>query len=202
MSNPLQATENRVSWDGDPPHRQAARERLIEAAGHCIVRDGLASTSIAAVAAEAGVSRPTVYRYFEDRRALIRATLIDAGRTLAAGMSEHIRKFANPARKAVEAEIYVLYEVPRNPLMAEVWNSTLLDAAMLADVTSTAIIGIARDALAEIEEAAEWNDREAKEAVELMLRYLLSLLLASAPRRSKRELRSFLERRMVPALGL
>jgi AcrR family transcriptional regulator len=202
MSSPSQPEENRASWDGDPPHRQAARERLIAAARRCIVRDGLASTGIAAVATEAGVSRPTVYRYFEDRHALIMATLIDAGRNLAASMAEHIRSFTGAARKAVEAEIYILAEVPRDPLMAEVWNSTLLDAAMLADLTSPAVINLARDAIGEIETVASWNDREATEAVEVMLRYLLTLLVAPAPRRNRRELRSFLERRMVPALGL
>jgi AcrR family transcriptional regulator len=202
VSNAVQPAESRASWDGDPPHRRAARERLIAAAGRCIVRDGLASTGIAAVAAEAGVSRPTVYRYFEDRHDLILATLIDTGRTLGSGLSDHICKFADPARMAVEAQIYVLAEVSRSPLMAEVWNSTLLDAAMLADITSPAIIGLARDAIVEIEIAAGWNDREATEAVELMLRFLLTLLVAPAPRRSRRELRSFLERRMIPALGL
>jgi AcrR family transcriptional regulator len=175
---------------------------LVAAAGRCIVRDGLTSTGIAAVAAEAGVSRPTVYRYFEDRHALVLETLIDAGRELGAELAEHIRKFPDPGRKAVEAELYVIAAVPSNPLMAEVWSATALDAAMLAAVTTPAIVELARDALSELEEAAGWGDREATEAVELMLRYLLTLLIAPAPTRSKRALRSFLERRMLPALGL
>lgn len=202
MSSSIQQPDARASWDGDPPQRQAARARLIEAAGHCIVRDGLASTGIAAVAAEAGVSRPTVYRYFEDRHALLLETLIEAGRELGTGVAEHIRKFPDPGRKAVETELYVIAELPRNPLMAEVWNATVLDAAMLADLTSPSIIGLARDAVADLVAAAGWNDREADEAVELMLRFLLTLLVAPAPKRGKRELRSFLERRMLPALGL
>lgn len=200
--SPSQALETRESWAGDPPHRGAARERLIEASERCIVRDGLGSTGIAGVASEAGVSRPTVYRYFEDRRALVRATLMRAGRSLAARMAEHIRAFADPARKVVEAEIYVLAEVPRSPLLSEVWNKTLLDAAMLADITTPPIIALVREALRDLEAAAGWSATEADECVEMMLRTLLTLLVAPAPERNERELRAFLERRLVPALGL
>ena len=57
---------HRDAWDGDPPHRTAARERLLEVAARCVARDGIHGTGIAHVAIEAGVSRPTVYRYFKD----------------------------------------------------------------------------------------------------------------------------------------
>jgi AcrR family transcriptional regulator len=194
--------ESREAWSGDPPHRTAARQRLLDAAERCIIRDGLGATGIAAIASEAGVSRPTVYRYFEDRRTLVFATLVRAGQSLAAGMAEHVLHVSGAAHKAVEAELFVLREVRRNTLFAEVWNSTLLDAALLADVTDPAIIAVAREGLAGLEAAAGWDDAEANEAAELMLRLLLSLLLAPAPKRSDAELRRFLERRLVPALGL
>ncbi|MFQ5415923.1 MAG: TetR/AcrR family transcriptional regulator [Myxococcota bacterium] len=190
------------SWAGDPPQRAAARERLIDATARCIVRGGIGSASVSAVADEAGVSRPTVYRYFEDRHALVMATMLRAGRVLAGGLAEHLRRFPQPARKAIEAEVYVVNEVPLNPLLSEVWNTTLIDAAMLADLTHPEIIALAREAVAGLEAAAGWNDAEADEAVELMLRMQVSLLVAPDPRRTDDELRGFLERRLVPSLGL
>jgi len=194
--------EIREAWAGDSPLRGAARERLLDAAARCIIRDGLTSTGIAGVASEAGVSRPTVYRYFQDRHALVQATLLRAARSLGGRLAEHLRSFPSAARKAVEAELYVCGEVPRDPLLREVWNSTLLDAEMLADVTGETTLALAREALAGLEEAAGWGDAEAKEAVEFMLRLLLSLFVAKDPERSDDELRQFFERRLVPALGL
>ncbi len=194
--------ETRGAWAGDSPLRGAARERLLDAAARCIVRDGLTSTGIASVASEAGVSRPTVYRYFQDRHALMQATLLRAARALAARLSEHLRAFPTAARKAVEAELYVCAEIPRDPLIREVWSSTLLDADMLADVTGPATLALAREALAGLEETAGWDDVTAEESVELMLRMLLSLLVAPGPERSDEDLRKFFQRRLVPALGL
>lgn len=194
--------EPRTAWAGNSPLRVAARERLLDATTRCIVRAGLTSTGIAAVASEAGVSRPTVYRYFPDRHALILATLLRASRALATRLAEHLLAFPDAARKAVEAELYACREIPRDPLLREVWSSTLLDADTLAEVTGPMAIALAREALAGLEEAAGWNAEEAEEAVELMLRMLLSFLLAPLPERSEDDLRRFFERRLAAALGL
>jgi AcrR family transcriptional regulator len=197
------APESRESWAGDPPLRGAARRRLIEAAARCAVRDGFAATSLSSVAAEAGVSRPTVYRYFADRHALLRATMLHAAGSLGDDLSRHLRAFRrDPRRMAVEAMLYVLGELPRNPLLAAMWGSTALDSALLADFTGAEVVAMARDALAELVEAAGWSDAEADEAVEWMLRVLLSLLVAPGPERSEAALRDLLERRMLPALRL
>lgn len=194
-------SELRASWDGDPPLRSAARQRLIEAATRCIVRDGFDATRVSSVAAEAGVSRPTVYRYFPDRRALLLATVLHAGRSLGDDLRHHLRAFREkPRRMAVEAVVYVLGEVPRNRLLAALWGSKRLDAAMLAEFTRPEVVAIARDATADLARATGWSGAEADEAVEWMLRVLLSLLVAPAPERSEAALRSLLERRLLPAL--
>jgi AcrR family transcriptional regulator len=190
------------SWSGASPLPGAARERLLEAAARCVARDGLAGLSMAAVAGEAGVSRPTVYRYFADRRALLEATLFYAGRSLAGGLGERIRPCTTPAEKAVEAMVFVLGEIPRDPVLGALWGGTLLDAFAVAGTTRPAAIAWARDALKDLVHAAGWEADEADEAVETMLRVLLSLLVAPEPRRSERDLRAFLLRRLAPALGL
>lgn len=195
------APSSRGSWAGDPPLRAAARRRLIEAASRCVVRDGLDATSLSSVAAEAGVSRPTVYRYFDDRQALLLATVLHAGRALGDDLRRHLRAFrGEPRRMAVEAMLYVLAEVPRNPLLAAVWGSTLLDAEMLAAFTGAEVLAIAREATEELVRAAGWSDAEADEALEWMLRVLLSLLVAPTRARSDAALRGLLERRLLPAL--
>ena len=78
----------------------------------------MAGANIVAVAAEAGVSRPTVYRYFADRQALVEATLMHAGRELSERLGERLRSFDTPAEMAVEAMRFVLREIPREPVLA------------------------------------------------------------------------------------
>lgn len=59
------------------PRRQeqaaATRRTMLEAAERLFLRDGFASTSIAAIAAEAGVAKKTVYLAFETKSGLLRA---------------------------------------------------------------------------------------------------------------------------------
>jgi AcrR family transcriptional regulator len=191
------------AWAGDPPTlHAAARERLLDAAARCVARDGMAGANVAAVAAEAGVSRPTVYRYFADRQALVEATMMHAGRDLTVRLGEHLRRFRAPAEMAVEAVCFVLREVPREPVLSAVWNEALLDAGAVASTTGRAAVAWSRRALQDLERAAGWSGAAADEAIEVMLRMLLSLLAAPEPRRSDAALRAFLMRRLVPALGL
>ena len=130
---------------------------------------------MAAVATEAGVSRPTVYRYFADRRALLEATLFFAGRDLADGIA------ASPPPEHAGGEgrrsdAFVLQEIPRNAVLGAVWGATLLDASSVAGITRRTAIQWARQALKDLVVAAGWSADEADEAVEVMLRLLLSLL--------------------------
>lgn len=54
---------------------EVARERLLDAARFCYERLGIVSTSMADIAAQAKVTRPTVYRYFKNRQEVIHAVL-------------------------------------------------------------------------------------------------------------------------------
>ncbi len=195
-------SKQREAWDGAPPQRTAARERLLEVAALCVARDGIAGTGIAHVALEAGVSRPTVYRYFKDREELIRSVLLQAGLRLANEVQEHIRAFADPGEKIVEATLFTIRAIRENPVLRQVWQPAMFDASVLQGFTQPASITFARIAFAEIIETAGWDDAEASETMEFMLRIMLSLLAAPEPQRCETELREFLARRLVPALGL
>ena len=194
--------KQREAWDGDPPHRTAARERLLEVAAVCVARDGIAATGIAHIALEAGVSRPTVYRYFKDREELIRSVLLQSGLRLANQVQEHIRDFADPGEKVVAATLFTLRAIRENPVLRQVWQPAMFDANVLQGFTQPASITFTRVALAEIIDATGWDEEEAAESMEFLLRMILSLLATPEPRRTEDELREFLRRRLVPALGL
>jgi AcrR family transcriptional regulator len=201
---PPRPTRTRTrAWAGDPPTlHAAARERLLDAAVRCVARDGMAGANIAAVAAEAGVSRPTVYRYFADRQALVEATLMHAGRDLVERLGEQLRRLDTPAEMAVEAMCLVLREIPREPVLGAMWTDASLDAEAVAGLTRRPALDWSRGALQDLVRAAGWSAAAADEAIEVMLRMLLSLLAAPEPRRSDAALRAFLTRRLAPALGL
>jgi AcrR family transcriptional regulator len=59
-----------------PPPRSPMEQRLCEAALECIDRFGLAKTTLEDVAAEADVSRQTIYRYFANRDELMLDALL------------------------------------------------------------------------------------------------------------------------------
>ena len=195
-------SKQREAWDGDPPHRTAARERLLEVAAICVARDGIAGTGIAHVALEAGVSRPTVYRYFKDRDELVRSVLLQAGLRLANEVQEHIRSFPDEGEKIVAATLFTLRAIEDNAVLRQVWKPAMFDATVLQGFTQPASITFTRVALAEIIDSTGWSEEDAAESMELVLRLILSLLATPEPRRTDDELREFLRRRLVPALGL
>jgi AcrR family transcriptional regulator len=199
---PRGVTRDRAPWAGNPPHPDAARERLLDAAARCIARDGLAATTIASVAGEAGVSRPTVYRYFDDRDELIRASLRVAAERLRTVVLERIVELSSPGDMIVEAVVVAVHEMPADDVLHAIWNSAALDASVVETFTEPAAIAWVRGCLAPIVDAAGWSGRDADEAVEMTLRVVLSLLVTPAPRRSPAQLRAFLRRRLLPGLGL
>ena len=69
----------REAWKGTSPESHAAaRTRLLEAAQACIERHGFSKVTLSDVAAAAGVTRPTVYRYFGSAEELFNAAAVTA----------------------------------------------------------------------------------------------------------------------------
>jgi AcrR family transcriptional regulator len=155
--------------------------------------------NVAAVAAEAGVSRPTVYRYFEDQQALVEATLLHAARELT-GVSARGCASSTAGGDGRRDAAFHAREFERAVLGA-MWSAAALTSA-LASITRRSVLAWSRHAVKDLVRAAGWAGDAADEAVEVMLRMLLSLLAAPEPRRSDAALRAFLMRRLVPALGL
>lgn len=83
-------------------------ERILDAAARCFVEQGVARTSVGDVARAAGCSRPTVYRYFEDRAALRWAFVHREARRIGRAVLAEVGDEPDPARRlllAVEAAV-------------------------------------------------------------------------------------------------
>lgn len=199
---PAEGSRGRRAWDGNPPHAAAARQRLVEATARCIAREGIAATTVASVAAEAGVSRQTVYRYFDGRDELVLRSMRAAAEGLRGKIDLHIRALASPADMIVETLILGLAELGNDPVLRAMTDPSRLDASVTTRITRRPGIEWARGALAPAIEAASWSEDAADAGLEMILRVFLSLILSPAPERSPEDLRAFLHRHLIPGLGL
>lgn len=96
----------------------AVSDRLLDAAAALIVRGGPAAATVSAIAAEAGVSRMTVYRKFPDARAVLVALF---NRELGAIVSEMREIEADTQRdRIVEGIAMTVARINDHPLMAAV----------------------------------------------------------------------------------
>ncbi len=195
------AETRRSSWAGAPPADQGeARRRIMDAAVRCVQRSGVEKTSVADIAAAAGVTRPTVYAYFGSRDRVLHAAMLHAARDLSARLAEHVRGFADPRQQIVENLLFCRRELARYPSLA------LLLGPGAAEIGATSQISpqgmeIARRGLAPTLELCPELRPQEDEIAEIMVRFFLSLLTLRGPtRRGETSLRAFLRRRLVPCV--
>ncbi len=194
----------RQNWSGKPPRNEAeARARLIQAALTCAQNKGLARTTVADIAAEAGVTRPTVYSHFQDRHAVFHAAFMEAVGRLAVGAREAMLAKSTAGERAVEAVTYFAIELPRDPCL-----KLIISGEGFGEFTSQALlegeaIAQARAILAPVFELVSLPKARADETTEVIVRFALSLIMIPGPQsRTRRQLRGFLRRRLLPSLAL
>jgi AcrR family transcriptional regulator len=103
---------------GRPPSEQA-RRAILRAARELLDEGGLLSITMEAVAARAGVGKPTVYRHWSNRYEVAMAALIEAGRAAEAPAA------SEPPLRALERQLHALADLFTSPTGRNV-------AAMLA----------------------------------------------------------------------
>jgi len=100
-----------------------ASDRILDAAAQVFVRQGVARTSMADVAREAGCSRATLYRYFDDRPALRTAFVHRETRKLAAEVAAEIAAVEDETERVVEAIMLCVSKVRARPTL-HAWFAT------------------------------------------------------------------------------
>ncbi|MGW0039445.1 TetR/AcrR family transcriptional regulator [Gordonia sp. NPDC003376] len=94
-----------------------AREQIMVAAEKVFDRYGLSKTTMDDIGREAGVSRPTVYRYFGDRDSLISALIERRSRMLFAKARKFILAQPTFADQLVEGLIFLVDRGRRDPMI-------------------------------------------------------------------------------------
>lgn len=129
MTNPASA---RLRQEED--HRSARRQELIEAAMRSIAEHGLARTTVARVAEEAGLSKGIMNFYFEGKQALLLATL----EYVESEFQRVRREKKGSAAKTPEAQLDAIIEATFdptvcNPLFLDVWDAFWGEARARSD---------------------------------------------------------------------
>jgi AcrR family transcriptional regulator len=86
---------------------ELTRERILDAAEQAIRQFGFRRASMNDVASMAGVSRGSVYRYFPDRDALVRAVLERMAQRFVASSTASVRRRRTLAAQVAEAAVFI-----------------------------------------------------------------------------------------------
>ena len=94
---------------------EIAAERILDAAEALYAENGLEGIGMDAVAREAGCSRATLYRYFDNRRALQLAFAHREALRIVETVGNVIQPIKDPTESAVEAVVTAIREVRAKP---------------------------------------------------------------------------------------
>lgn len=94
-----------------------ARQQILAAAESVIARYGVSKTTMDDIGKQAGVSRPTVYRYFGDRDNLLDALIERRARMLFDRARDYIFGFESFADQLVEGLLYLIDHGRRDPIV-------------------------------------------------------------------------------------
>ena len=190
----------RDSWRKDVPGSiEDARDRLIDAAEACFSRFGVAKTTLEDIAGEAGVSRATVYRYFEGGRdEIILGVVLREGHKFLESLSRRVQREETLGDAIVEGVLYTVAAVRKNEHLALLFAPEVAGHTTSIAGASTALYELTGDFLRPIFDDARAaghlrEDVVAEDAAEFVLRMILSLLSVAGPRqRSQAKEREFL----------
>jgi AcrR family transcriptional regulator len=192
-------------WQGNPPGTEdEARRRIVDAATACIDRVGLAKISLSDVAAEAGVTRQTVYRYFPRLADILSAVALARVEEFARRMERHLASFGSAAEVAVESVVFGVRTVPDEPylgLLLQAGESDLFTVAVTSPMSFALGARILRNVPVDWSAAGITTDEDLQGLAEILMRLFISFLqYPSTLALTDDELRTLVRRWIGPAL--
>jgi AcrR family transcriptional regulator len=110
-----------------PEHRAAQRQRILDAARRCFVRDGFHTTSMQDILTEAGLSAGGVYLYFKSKEEIVEAIAVDTLATFTGILDTLLRHDDLPALdvmlgRALEQLLAYDRKVPTFRVAVQIWG--------------------------------------------------------------------------------
>jgi AcrR family transcriptional regulator len=189
-----------------PARAADVRDRLLDAAEGCLAKYGASKTSMEDVAKTAGLSRATVYRYFENRDALLLGVASRQASNLAKESLAYLAQFDNMTDWLVEGVLYALREIPKRPAFASLAMSLDSTTASRLFLGSTGMIEIGANVLNPMFATAKAQglireDIEVDMLIEWLLRVLWTYLNAPSQVATDEEgMRKLFRMMLIPAV--
>lgn len=191
-------------WQGNPPRTEdEARLRIVAATTTCLERFGSAKTTLSDVAAELGVTRQTVYRYYANLAELLAAVAQAGLADFVERFEEHLSGFSTPAEVAIESVVYAVRAMTQEPQVGALFQAGETEI-FSRDVTSAMAFSVGADILRRV--PVDWTeigvrDEELEGLAEILMRLFVSFLQSpSDPPRSEADLRALVGRWLGPGL--
>lgn len=191
-------------WQGNPPRtEEEARQRIVAAATSCIEAFGPVKTTLSDVAAELGVTRQTVYRYYPSLAEILGAVAQAGLDDFVERMQSHLASAQTPAEAAVESIVFAVGAIPNERHIGLLFQAGETDI-FSRGVTSSMALSVGADILRRI--PVDWSgvgvqDGELEGLAEILMRLFVSFLqYPPAPPRSEDELRALVRRWLGAAL--
>ncbi|MEM9010283.1 MAG: TetR family transcriptional regulator [Pseudomonadota bacterium] len=130
-----------------PEQKEVRRRTILEAAALVLDRDGLEATSLAAIAAEAGVVKSGLYRYFESREEILLRLLLTDLDAACDAIEARLRGRTGDVAAVAAAMTASFVERPRLCLLISQLSSTLernVSGAALREVKQALLASSAR----------------------------------------------------------
>ena len=173
-------------------------DRILDAAGGLFAEEGVARVGMGEIARAAGCSRATLYRYFDNREALLTSYVHREARKVGAELATLIDGIDDPRERLLSGVTHALRLVRDSPALAAWFAATSVgvQAADSSDVVRamTAAFLVSLDRGKTTAPAGGGTDRQAR----WLVRVLTSLLVS--PGRDADDERAMLEEFVVPVL--
>jgi AcrR family transcriptional regulator len=176
---------------------------MIAAATTCVERFGPAKTTLSDVAAELGVTRQTVYRYYASLAELLDAVAQAGLDDFVERMEEHLATCTTPADVAIESVVFAIQAIPQERYIGALFQAGETDI-FSRGVTSSLAVSVGAHILRRTR--VDWSaigvsDEELEGLAEILMRLFVSFLQYPAdPPHSEDELRALVHRWLGPAL--
>ncbi|NLD77468.1 MAG: TetR/AcrR family transcriptional regulator [Acidimicrobiales bacterium] len=195
----------RHGWAGSPPaDEREARARIVEAAMRVVDRRGPDAFTLADVANDLGITRPTVYRYFTSTEDLFAAVGQTAVEVFVDDITGHLSAITDPVEWTVEATAMGIERVPNERYLTLLLVSGRSEQ-FTRGITSEPAMEVGRELFKRSSvdwSSAGFDPEELDELIELLLRVLQSMVVdPPQPTRTGGDLRRYLRRWIAPAVA-
>ena len=189
-------------WSGKrPANDNDGEDRICSAAFDCFNRLGIERTTMSDIARTAGITRPTLYKYFKNKTDVVFTAVDREAYRFAESVVTYARQFPTIEERIIETIVYVVAEFPRAPNLSLVLQDGMgetLRARAFSDEATLVFSQMTAEPLIEIRPELE---EAGVEITEIMSRFAISMVLFPGQYSTDLDgLRRLIVKRILPGL--